>query len=653
MLQRVIRGIALAAVGLAVLTVAGSPAIGGPLPDPATDTDGNLIANASFEVGDAAKHPVGWVISPAPSSQGAAVYGTAANVHTGHASLQIVDDDSNVTVRSEYVSGHAGVSYSAKAWVKGGSGTSAWFYLEFWDATSARIGVTSTSPAFSTSWQQVSLSGTAPAGTVHVTVAIYGSVNTTGTSYYDDVSLTASAATYNPAIGSTRELFLDDNRIESAVNVGRLVHPATKRGAPVIVADQPWESSVYIYGSVVTGSPGAAYKMWYTAYNNALGAYLLCYATSTDGITWTKPNLGKVDVNGSTANNVVNKLGGTVVYNPASADGQQYKLLTYNGSLTPGAYEAYFSGDGITWTASTHNPVLPYGDVSNVAFDAAHNRYIATVKQRTVDIASTPGTNDRMAFVSTSTDFETWSTPALAVEGDYRDDEAARGAGGLEMQIYGMPVYPYESTYIGLPWMFDVDNYTEGVYAPAGDGPIVPQLASSRDLVRWSRPARTPVLPLGEAGAWDDSMIFTSTTMQISASTVSIYYGGFNVGHGGGSNQRASIGLATWRRDGFESLHNAGDDAGTVVTRPITFTGSTLHLNTAVASGGSVSVEVLDSSGNPISGFRADQAVPITGDQLSATATWTSGASLSSLAGQQVKLKFSVDGADLYSYWVS
>ncbi|MEN3307162.1 MAG: hypothetical protein V7603_3364 [Micromonosporaceae bacterium] len=647
MLQRVKRGIALAAAGLAVLTVAGSPAVGGPLPDPAVDPDGNLVANASFEVGDAAKHPVGWVISGAPSAQSAAVSGTAANVRTGHASLQIVDpSDNNVTVRSENVSGHAGVTYAAKAWVKGGSGTSAWLYLEAWDATGTRVGVTSAAPAFSTSWQQVSLSLAAPAGTVHVTVAVYGSVTTSGTSYYDDVSLTASAPAYNPAIGPARELFLDDYRIESATNVGRLVHPATKRSTPVIVADKPWESTVYIYGSVVTGSPGAAYKMWYTAYNTDFGTYLLCYATSTDGITWTKPSLGKVDFNGSTANNIVNKLGGTVLYDPASAAGRQYKLLTYVSS--PQGYYAYFSGDGITWTASTHNPVLPYGDVSNVVFDAARGRYIATTKQRTVDIATTPGTNDRMAYVSTSTDFETWSVPALAVEGDYRDDEAARGAGGLEMQIYGMPVYPYESTYLGLPWMFDVDNYTEGGYAPAGDGPIVPQLASSRDLVQWSRPARTPVLPLGEAGAWDDSMIFTSTTMQIGTGTVSMYYGGFNVGHGGGAGQRASIGLATWRRDGFESLHNAGDDPGTVVTRPITFTGDTLHLNTMVAAGGSVTVAVLNSSGTPVA-----QSAPITGDQLDATVSWTSGASLSSLAGQQVKLRFSVDGADLYSYWVT
>jgi hypothetical protein len=285
--------------------------------------------------------------------------------------------------------------------------------------------VVDTQPSASTSWQQVLLTTTAPGGTVHVRIALYGGVGTTGTSYYDDVSLVTTAPAYTPAIGTTRELFADDHRIDSATDVERVVHPAVKRGAPVIVPDRPWESSVCIYGSVVTGSPGAAYTMWYSAYDVPQAKYFLCYATSTDGLTWTKPSLGKVAYNGSTANNIVGEYGGTVLYDASAAAGRQYKLLAYVSD--PQGYHAWFSGDGITWTASASNPVLPYGDVSNVSFDAARGRYIATTKQRTLNIAPTPGTNDRMAWVSTSTDFETWTAPRLAVEGDARDDATAVG----------------------------------------------------------------------------------------------------------------------------------------------------------------------------------------------------------------------------------
>jgi hypothetical protein len=43
---------------------------------------------------------------------------------------------------------------------------------------------------------------------------------------------------------------------------------------------------------------------------------------------------------------------------------------------------------------------------------------------------------------------------------------------------------------------------------------------------------------------------------------------------------------------------------------------------------------------------------PVTGDQLDATVSWTGG-SLSTLAGQQVRLRFHLDDADLYSYWIN
>src|SRR5690606_34980064 len=37
--------------------------------------------------------------------------------------------------------------------------------------------------------------------------------------------------------------------------------------------------------------------------------YYLCYAESDDGKTWTKPNLGLVEHEGSTENNIVMKVG--------------------------------------------------------------------------------------------------------------------------------------------------------------------------------------------------------------------------------------------------------------------------------------------------------------------------------------------------------
>ena len=52
--------------------------------------------------------------------------------------------------------------------------------------------------------------------------------------------------------------------------------------------------------------------MWYIAENNLDGPreYRVCYAESRDGVHWERPALGLIEYNGSTANNLVDLLGG-------------------------------------------------------------------------------------------------------------------------------------------------------------------------------------------------------------------------------------------------------------------------------------------------------------------------------------------------------
>jgi hypothetical protein len=273
----------------------------------------------------------------------------------------------------------------------------------------------------------------------------------------------------------------------------------------------------------------------------------------------------------------------------------------------------------------------------------------------------TPGKQDRAAFVSVSTNFTDWFAPGepqarwtLAVEGDPADDLQAMARGGLEAQIYGMPIYPYEQMYIGLPWVFDIMTYNSGIYAATGDGPIQPQIAASRDLRLWSRPARDPVLPLGRAGAWDDGTLYTANTLLVSSNEMEIYYGAMNLTHGGNTAtqvQTARIAKATWRRDGFVSLHNAGDDRGLVTTKTILFTGaSQLIVNANLAPGGSLSVEILDGIGVPLPKFALSRSIPLVGDQPNGTVRWSGVNDLLEITGQPIKLRFHLKGGDLYSY---
>lgn len=635
------------------------------LPQRVVGTPAPLLANSGFDVGNGSAMPIGWAVSGPAGS--ATVINRQADRTAGVASLQVTDAaGSSVAVRSEKVVATPGREYRLRAKVKTGSGTPAALYLEFYDFTGARVGVVQTQPEPSTQFQTVTLTADAPATAVHVTALIYGTQAAAGVSYWDEAELIMEAATYQPEVGAARELFLDDYRIESAHDVGRVVHPATTTPDPVLRADQPWEASAYIYGSVI--KVGSIYRMWYTCYNDQAPNYHLCYAESTDLEQWTKPlgrgSIGYKDIPASKTN-IVAEHGGNVAYNPDAPADRRYVMLTFRGGVpndTMGYYTR-FSADGYTWSEVGPKPALLDGDVSNISWDPVSKRYVATIKKR-MFTARTPGTYERSAFVSTSADAITWTQPTIAVSGDYADDGRAEQLGGLESQVYGMPVMRYESGFVGFPWMFALTDFTSGEHKAAADGPVEVQIASSRDLAEWHRPVREPVIKTGLPGSWNDGAHYTGTTLHVTPETITMMYGAFNNEHGGADPNdpnrnvhMGQIGKATWRRDGWVSLTNGAaggvGDPGQVTTKPIVFDGARLHLNAEVRPRGSIVVEVLDADGKVISGFGRGDAVPVRGNQLDARLTWRDGKTLASLAGQSVKLRFHIENADLYSFWIT
>jgi hypothetical protein len=648
--------------GLTVVVAGMGAAPAGPVPSGRE----NLVANGSFRARDPEGRPLRWV-----TGRGLQTAAIITKEHHGaepdDSCLALSDGSASdaVTVRSEKRIAAPGCVYIARAWTKAGSGTPAVLSLEFWDQNAARIGSASAGPATGSGWQEVEVSLAAPDTVTHVSVALATGKPTTGVSYWDDVSLRPVIAYDGKVRPGVRELFLDDYRVEAMVDLQRVVHPGRKT-RPLLVPTEPWERhSVYIYGTVLKDEPaGSGYRMWYTAYSE--GDYYLCYATSVDGIAWQKPKLGLFDFKGNKENNITRVGGGTLVYDPDDADAaRRYKLMANNVKGGKQGYSVFFSPDGLTWTAFPGNPVLPYGDVSAVTYDRTARLFIASTKQRMLvsNTSVTPAKMDRAAFVSVSRNFTEWSAPAapqsawtLAVEGEPADDLVVQAAGGIEAQIYGMPIFPYEHVYIGMPWVFSIMTYSSGIYAKTGDGPIQPQLAMSRDLRHWARPAREPVLPLGEAGRWDDGTLYTASTLLVSADRMELYFGAMNLGHGGSTptqTQTARIARATWRRDGFMSLRNGGDDPGTVTTKSLVLEGGTqLRVNAVLHAQGSLKIELLDPAGTPLPGFSLAEAMPITGDQLAAEVRWNSGARLASVTGREVKLRFVLTGGDLYSYWV-
>ena len=94
-----------------------------------------------------------------------------------------------------------------------------------------------------------------------------------------------------------------------------------------------------------------------------------------------------------------------------------------------------------------------------------------------------------------------------------------------------------------------------------------------------------------------------------------------------------------------EFAWNGGFAGGKVVTKPLTFDGSTLSMNFATSSLGSVRIRILDEKGEPMDGYDSGNHF---GDSLDRPVSFEK--PLSELNGKPVRLEITLKDADLYSF---
>jgi predicted GH43/DUF377 family glycosyl hydrolase len=118
-------------------------------------------------------------------------------------------------------------------------------------------------------------------------------------------------------------------------------HPSN----PVLNVGPPgsWEWDDVAYPKVIYDGMSMTYKMWYTGLDNKIGR--TGYATSSDGISWTKCALNPVlDLGAPGSWNSDGSGWSVVIY-----DGMSYKMW-FSGTLSPHSRTGYAESlDGITW----------------------------------------------------------------------------------------------------------------------------------------------------------------------------------------------------------------------------------------------------------------------------------------------------------------
>jgi len=470
-------------------------------------------------------------------------------------------------------------------------------------------------------------------------------------------------------LSANPQLFLDDYLVARMDNIKRDIQQPDRHPAnPLIVPDKPWEKIyIEVYGTVLYDPQVQKFRCWYLAKGSETGIpdtpeapgtaeYYQCYAESEDGITWTKPMVGK-RYGRYAKNNIVIPIAHGFCVLPTPDDPYLAKRYRGIGGKTLG-----FSPDGIQWDTKTEaaknwSRAVGKNDTSSCVV-RWKDKYLAYVRYQAPetdvydeDTGLTWRSVMRSVGLCVSKDFVHWTPKQMVFKTDKKD-------GYPWTQAYGMSVTPYGDVLIGLvPMLHLVPKSGNN-----GVGPMDVELVVSRDGRKWNRVADRGVfmasgkIVKGEKAPWDLTPFFPTAPMFIKDDTVYVYYTGINVWHGVLKGRKVAIGLATLPADRFVALcrEKTGQE-GVLQTKLLEINGSDLLVNAELSNKTDLKVELLDTKGDVLNGFERDQSRLVVHDKLRYRVVWGSEEiqkAIKDVEGQALAIRFVLSDGQLYAFQI-
>jgi len=392
--------------------------------------------------------------------------------------------------------------------------------------------------------------------------------------------------------------------------------------------------------------------MWYMVGASAATGY----ATSRDGIHWTKPAL---DVRPPT--NIVQPGGrdSSTVWldleeNDPSRRFKMFRVIGAGEDPVTGwnnwVMAIHFSADGIHWG----DPVAQSGrlvDRSTVFWNPFRKVRVYSIRQVykvAENVDKRYGFARRRSYVEAPDVLAAarWAAnePLRWTDVDRLDPQ--RNDLKVKPQLYNLDAVAYESLLVGLFTVWrgqPVDRHKPNNVVPG----------YSRDGWHWSRPDPRAFLDVSDhQGDWNANNVQSAGGGFLVVGDQLYFYVSGRTGRPGNNKAgTCTTGLATLRRDGFASM-DAGDEGGTLTTRLVRFSGKHFFVNVDDPNG-ELRVEILDKAGEVMPRFSAEDCLVVSADKTLQPVRWKTVGDLSSLANRPVRFRFRLKKGKLYAFWVS
>ncbi|MBI2823521.1 MAG: twin-arginine translocation signal domain-containing protein [Planctomycetia bacterium] len=521
-----------------------------------------------------------------------------------------------------------------------------------------------------------------------------------------------SAATEPEAlpIGGEPQTFLDDWALASCSDLARTLHQPVKQGLIKEADGSDWQLGSVYRDNVVCRDAAGRFHMTYRYawwdpgvrvqptigedkahwFRESVG-----YATSDDGIRWTKPNLGLVEGPAGfrrtdefpflvpTGMSKDNNLGFPLdyVYDLAAhgnlhEPGKRFLVRRMRKDDThpfakPVESQVYFAaawpdvaGDR-DWLAKL-TPIdggrlPPRGSIAG--FDQAADVWFA-VGQDTIGSWKKRGGRDVARCQSPN--LVDWTGPELALpvaadESKAPDDWVEY----MDMTAYRVGG-PQSGAWLGQVVIFHGDRTKPEYQMPGANfdgvwrkGTTEVRLFVSRDAGKSWRPVagKQVWLPHSDEPHGYDRLAFSQCPVRV-GDELWLYYSAWDGDHlvfnrdgsmfEPGYLRTPRTARATLRLHGYVSFDARGRE-GRLVTRPLRFDGQTLTVN-ARAPNGWVRAELQDAGGKPLAGFTAADCQSVRGDGVALHVRWSGGESVAALAGRPVRACFTLRDAALFGF---